>query len=126
MIIISILHQATESNSSSSCTQYFFFTSPRPNVIIFCKTKSKPNGKNAKIWLNKQSEFQWFLSSASQATKQSQDIVHLLDRQRASEVQSDMPEGWHVIGLIKLNSRKQLFHMPLPGHTQTVTVNLLY
>lgn len=66
------------------------------------------------------------LSAACPATKQSQDIVHLFDRQRASEVQSDMPEGWHVIGLIKLNSRKQLFHMPLPGHTQTVTVNLLY
>lgn len=66
------------------------------------------------------------LSAASPAAKQSQDIVHLFDRQRASEAQSDMPEGWHVMGLIKLNSRKQLFHMPLPGHTHTVTVNLLY
>lgn len=31
-----------------------------------------------------------------------------------------------MIGVIKLNSRKHVFHMPLPGHTQTVTVNLLY
>lgn len=31
-----------------------------------------------------------------------------------------------MIRVIKLNSRKHVFHMPLPGHTQTVTVNLLY
>jgi len=31
------------------------------------------------------------LSVDCRATKQSQDIVHLFDRQRASEVQNDMP-----------------------------------
>lgn len=38
----------------------FVFTSKGQNVIFPSKTKRKPNGKTAKIWLNKQWEFQCF------------------------------------------------------------------
>jgi len=55
------------------------------------KQKIKAKWLKCKVLVKQTVSISVVLSAACRATKQSQDIVHLFDRQRASEVQNDMP-----------------------------------